>query len=134
MNLTKPQQLWVNALRSGEYKQTTEQLNDGDGGFCCLGVLCDLYEKETGNTFTKNEDGVYTYGEIRELGLALEYDYDAVKKWAGLKSVNGEFRETDDDENTCLAELNDDGYSFFDIANVIEKEADKLFVKESNDE
>lgn len=32
---------WVAALRSGEYKQTTETLRDGDG-FCCLGVLLDL--------------------------------------------------------------------------------------------
>ena len=36
---------WVNALRSGKYKQTRGNLQDGDG-FCCLGVLCDLVDSE----------------------------------------------------------------------------------------
>jgi hypothetical protein len=30
---------WIQALRSGEYKQTTGQLNNNEG-FCCLGVAC----------------------------------------------------------------------------------------------
>ncbi len=37
--------IWLKALRSGEYEQTTTRLcrprSDGVG-FCCLGVLCDL--------------------------------------------------------------------------------------------
>lgn len=32
---------WVDALRSGKYKQAKEQLSDGKK-FCCLGVLCDV--------------------------------------------------------------------------------------------
>lgn len=32
---------WIKALRSGKYKQTRGRLK-GDGGFCCLGVLCDV--------------------------------------------------------------------------------------------
>lgn len=31
--------LWLEALRSGEMKQTVETLKDGYG-YCCLGVLC----------------------------------------------------------------------------------------------
>lgn len=34
-------ELWVTALRSGEYKQGTGQLNYS-GHFCCLGVLCEV--------------------------------------------------------------------------------------------
>jgi hypothetical protein len=35
---------WVNALRSGEYKQGDRfLLKDGCGGYCCLGVLDDLF-------------------------------------------------------------------------------------------
>ena len=44
-------QKWVDALRSGEYKQTRGALRGDDEGnepkFCCLGVACDLYAKET---------------------------------------------------------------------------------------
>lgn len=38
---------WSDALRSGEYAKTTGALH-ADGGFCALGVLCDVHRKETG--------------------------------------------------------------------------------------
>ena len=39
--------LWTAALTSGEYPQTTGSLRDRRG-FCCLGVACEVYRKETG--------------------------------------------------------------------------------------
>lgn len=51
-------QKWVNALRSGAYKQCKEflklpeDLTPRGSNFkhmCVLGVLCDIYEQETGN-------------------------------------------------------------------------------------
>lgn len=40
---------WVSALKSGEYHQQTGYLHDEDTGrFCALGVLYDLYSKDTG--------------------------------------------------------------------------------------
>lgn len=33
---------WIAALRSGKYQQTFSELKSADGGFCCLGVLCDI--------------------------------------------------------------------------------------------
>jgi len=41
-------QLWTAALRSGEFKQTTGMLRN-DGGMCCLGVLCELHRRATGD-------------------------------------------------------------------------------------
>ena len=41
---------WLKALRSGKYKQGRGALcqidKKGTESFCCLGVLCDLYNKE----------------------------------------------------------------------------------------
>lgn len=34
--------VWVDALRSGEYKQARSQLCTPDGKMCCLGVLIDV--------------------------------------------------------------------------------------------
>lgn len=34
---------WTAALRSGHYQQTTHVLHNR-GGFCCLGVLCDIVD------------------------------------------------------------------------------------------
>lgn len=33
---------WVTALRGPNYKQTRGILKSEDGGYCCVGVLCDL--------------------------------------------------------------------------------------------
>lgn len=35
--------IWIEALRSGKYQQGQGALKEGDS-FCCLGVLCDLYD------------------------------------------------------------------------------------------
>ena len=40
---------FLTALRSGKYKQTTDALSK-EGGFCCLGVACDVYRKDMGLT------------------------------------------------------------------------------------
>lgn len=35
---------WLEALRSGKYKQARGRLRDESGAMCCLGVLCDLVD------------------------------------------------------------------------------------------
>lgn len=40
-------ELWVKALRSGEYKQGLSCLHNVDeNSYCCMGVLCEVYDKE----------------------------------------------------------------------------------------
>ena len=46
---------WIDALRSGKYKQGRGQLVKGDR-YCCLGVLCDVAKQEFGLEML--EDGV----------------------------------------------------------------------------
>lgn len=54
---------WVKALRSGEYEQTQNRLCDGNGGMCCLGVLCDI--SRLGEWEEIDCDGpVYKFGKI----------------------------------------------------------------------
>lgn len=33
---------WINALRSGKYKQGRYALQDSNNGYCCLGVACKI--------------------------------------------------------------------------------------------
>ena|SRR5258708_25128969 len=35
---------WVEALRSGKYKQGKNYLKNDDGTMCCMGVLCDIID------------------------------------------------------------------------------------------
>jgi hypothetical protein len=45
--MNKNMRKWIKALRSGEYKQGCGALRPSKDKFCCLGVLCDVYRKES---------------------------------------------------------------------------------------
>lgn len=99
---------WVRALRSGEYKQTTGCLRSSQDGYCCLGVLCDIYSKELGIPWERGKVRFYQF-----LGCATSLPTE-VTEWAGRANVGFSFR------NGYLAELNDNGRTFEEIADVIE--------------
>lgn len=71
---------WVAALRSGEYTQTCGHLHDNEG-FCCLGVLTDLYIKaHPGKRWVPHaySDGVFiAFNDFQFLS-------DDIIKWAGI--------------------------------------------------
>jgi hypothetical protein len=103
---------WVSALRSGEYKQGVNALRVNDK-FCCLGVLCNLHAQSHPKIAKKQLDPEYYLGEDKILP-------ESVKDWAGMKSTDGCFY-SDDGPTDTLVELNDDGATFDEIANIIEK-------------
>lgn len=104
---------WVNALDSGKYKQVRGALHN-DKGYCCLGVLCDLYIQEHPDNNWTWEEGRFKF--MDECGV-LPY---TVRKWAGL-SVNNPVIQLEDGE-TSLAGLNDLGRPFEEIAQIIEEQ------------
>lgn len=111
---------WLAALRSGEYKQAGGRLRNANNQFCCLGVLCDLYHKETG----LGEWGRDAYsGNIgfkgRSRVIATGLPTLDVCEWAGLNQNNPIITGTGDPDET-LSKLNDKGWSFSDIAGLIE--------------
>lgn len=110
---------WNKALMSGEYKQSKYELGGPSCGYCCLGVACAVYEKETGLNLPKNVNGIYILP-------TLEYDFSVVQNWLGLKSPTGSFF-TGEGNCMSLSALNDDGSSFEEIANIIESEPKGLF-------
>ena len=107
-------QRWIEALNSDEYKQTKERLKDSTG-FCCLGVVTDLYIKEHNQEWTLNEDSDYTFDGWHG-ALSSE-----VMNWAGIKGDTGTLKEPVDGVDN-LAGLNDNGYSFKQIAQVIKEQ------------
>lgn len=117
--------VWVLALKSGEYCQTSEELQNCNG-YCCLGVACTLYEQVTGDKLPLNRGGFYNEGE-------LQGDFDCVRRWLGLRTGDGSFEYSDRRwPANSLVSLND-GYNcnFAYIANVIEAEPEGLFEDET---
>lgn len=132
---------WLNALRSGDYKQEQGKLRS-DEGFCCLGVLCDLYIQE--NELKWEEDIKLIYDdELKEYVKVSSHDkyyFDgeseflpkSVMEWAELHRNNPYVRvdnsiEYEDNEEGVkwesedqISDLNDNGYTFDQIAWIIE--------------
>lgn len=104
---------WVAALRSGEFKQTRNRLHYGDG-YCCLGVACELYRRETGKG--KWDSNNFFLGKNVTLPLV-------VRESLQLRRDNGRFG------SGGLATMNDDGRTFAEIADLIESEPAGLFVE-----
>jgi hypothetical protein len=103
---------WINALRSEEYQQTQDNLKT-DEGYCCLGVLCDIYAKENNVDWEKDFDEYTMFGYVRKLP-------HHVVKWAGLNSQSPEVKD-DNGNYVFLINLNDTGSTFREIAGLIEK-------------
>jgi hypothetical protein len=121
---------WVAALRSEEYQQTQNKLH-GSNGFCCLGVACDLYAKETGAAWepiTAAELHFYSLGPDVQTFLGNPDKLPKpVMEWLGVAHPNGSYKITDSYLNSLVA-LNDEfGRSFVEIAEVIESEPEGLF-------
>lgn len=108
---------WIKALRDGPYQQTVSRLRKVDHaekvrGHCCLGVLCDLYLKETGQG--EWIDNTFKIGGHDLSSTTLP---TTVMNWAGMRSHSGNFGGL----GKSLMHMNDSGASFKTIADAIEK-------------
>jgi hypothetical protein len=91
---------WVEALRDGKYEQGQSYLRRGTQ-FCCLGVLCDLVSK---NEWEVTDSNIFRFRGVRGF-LPGE-----LRDGAGI-SVG---------EENDVANMNDNGKSFAEIADYIE--------------
>lgn len=119
---------WVKALRSGKYKKTQGGLKDTKG-YCCLGVLTNLYIKETKKGKWVKEGLHYSFVGKNEEGEEALLPR-AVQRWAGFQTssphlkksveVEGSYGKTFQDS---LVGINDDTKKNFKfIADAIEKQ------------
>lgn len=96
---------WVAALRSGEYKQTTNRLYDGDiDAYCCLGVACAISELPWSKDLSLLPDSIMNW-----LGLTSSHGHYEVDGW--LVNDNDVYKK-----------------GFNQIADIIESEPAGLFI------
>lgn len=113
----KIKQKWVEALKSKKYKQSQDALRTPQG-FCCLGVLCDLYiEAKKLKGWRKVDRSHFSFGPNVTLSGYLP---DTVMKWAGLPSndpkiIQGRHQDP-------ISVLNDRGITFKELAKLIEEQ------------
>lgn len=101
---------WVEALRSGRYRQGDGRLRRLDGSFCCLGVGCDVLGVEW-----RSEEQWGCYSAVGVVSTydgkdAMNYLDNRTERALGLNS----------EQAVALANMNDDGKTFAEIADYIE--------------
>lgn len=111
---------WVDALRSGNYRQGCEQLRtdyEEEGvapEYCCLGVLCEVALSE---------------GAIEKYNPHNPHLPINVRDWAGMKTTEGVYQAFDEEagEDNTLWGLNDKHHKDFNyLADFIEKNVEVL--------
>jgi hypothetical protein len=110
----------IAALRSGEFKQGKLRLRPTSNTFCCLGVACELYRRETGQGEWVPAHDDEAHPSLQEFVMPDEGTTSgvlspSVRKWLGWASDKGSTSEA------CLAERNDSGATFSEIADLIEQ-------------
>jgi hypothetical protein len=110
---------WVENLRSGEYLQASGQLydpeaNDGQGGYCCLGVAMEVAQR-LGCAITGNRDDWGGTGYLPQ----------GVQAWYGFADGTGDPVVSDspdpDDAITAIGANDRLGWSFSMIADALER-------------
>lgn len=117
---------WIAALRSGQYKQGTGTLRTSNDKFCCLGVLADLHRKEVGGRWEWDDlGGGYCVIITQPTNNSATADLPrSTRDWAGLESTNPMVYAKQELHTPIrpLAAVNDSGYTFDRIADIIEQQ------------
>jgi hypothetical protein len=117
-------ELWCNTLESDEYTQAKGRLRNTNG-FCCLGVLSDLAVKAGVQEWVVDvDDGNNSYA-IKEDEKTLKrgtLSYE-IQYWAGLNLVGNDDPIVQwHGKSRRLSALNDEGYDFKTIAQIIREQ------------
>jgi hypothetical protein len=119
---------WIAALRSGKYKQGRQLLCKNEH-FCCLGVLADIsgVPKVKSRNDPQQEHTHETYVFELSGSIAPSYSMIPVPLWPTfLEDLDLSMMVPVPDQYGCdtlhnrLVKMNDDGFSFNEIANYIE--------------
>lgn len=112
--------LWINALRSGNYKQGKYRLRSVDNKYCCLGVACEVAFQNGVQLQIRHHFHLYFYDENDG------YPPMIVRDFFGLITEAGDYVQ--DNNLSSLSTDNDTlNYNFDEIANIIESEPCGLF-------
>ena len=110
---------WIEALKSGKYKQVREILKRKDQGYCCLGVACEisgLGKWDGDNHFLEKVSGCVSSSHMTF----------RVKDHYGFERMSGEICTDPKDHETywhSLTEYNDTKlYNFQQIAELLEND------------
>ena len=120
---------WIAALRRDEYPQAASCLRT-TSGFCCLGVACDLFNDSVWRRFSGNG------AEWSYLGASIALPRPVVDAYR-LVSPHGHYgvesHGSGAPSSRSLADDNDSGKTFAEIADIIEQELEAALTTAKGD-
>ena len=131
MNWTKEQQKehrnkLTQELRTTECTQGKNSLRGDENTFCCLGIACELFKHITGKGLWVQGEGCWDF--LLEANYTRLYLPEQVQEFYGFTTVAGNLKPIKGKK--ALADLNDNGYTFEQIAAIVDQEP-KGLIKES---
>jgi hypothetical protein len=114
-------QQWLDKLRSGKIKQAKGILHGECGGMCCLGVLLDVIAPNDWQPVVTDESErrVHPHAMATDEHDFITYQHRESLGLAGR--IFNDRSESDTSIGHYLADMNDHGKSFAEIADWIEK-------------
>ena len=118
---------WLAALRSGEYQHGKNRLvtvnEEGKLTYCCLGVLCDIYVKETGKAEWRDE-GTKLAFVPGDNPIDKEHAYltREVVDWSGLPDKNPTMQDGEDRNSLAIINDKDTTRDFSPLIELIEQQ------------
>ena len=137
--LNENAQAWVEALRSGDYKQGRKNLHTikyGKSLFCSLGVACDLFTKSHPKVSEWKQNPSHAFAQLFVINSRIQKTQlpPEVCEWLGLTKFSYKllFEEETSFMNNSLVEtlilMNDYyGATFHTIADIIHGYEKKMF-------
>jgi len=104
---------WIDALRSGQYKQGHHVLRSASNNYCCLGVLCEV----EGLTCKLVRNYFYNFaGHVSDISYLGDYNIATNGRLpTAVSYIDGSTLTS----CAALAHLNDEGFTFDEIAEII---------------
>lgn len=102
-------QKWVEALRSGHYKQGETELRSANNCFCVFGVLCDLYNP---NRWVKAPDGLNLNGNPIPRGYFYEWEGGQGSKYTLPSDI---IKLVGEEQCDIITDMNDSHHLNFNI-------------------
>lgn len=99
---------WIEALRSGKYKQGKYHLRNRDSYFCCLGVACDLNDPSAWREDYDELDGKKSYSyHSNHRNLSTDLD-ENLRDYYGIDyGFEGQLISANDRRSATFSEIAD---------------------------
>lgn len=117
--------LWIDALLSGDYQQGKQRLRNPDNTYCCLGVLCDVIHKETGEGEWSLSSDIIDKGYVFSTDPNITFHQYGAWADSSVTQLPRKIRSIAqlpvEGITMELVKMNDEGKTFSEIAKFIEE-------------